>query len=446
MSDNIEKLLQEQKEAYDALKNGLNELKGSDAKTTEKIEKANKALDDLQDKINQSEEAQRKRADEIEAKMNRIGLNTDKENRDIRADALKFFAAKSEKPIRVVSDDQVKQYESYCDAYNQFIRAGGANGELLDADIRNALKAGSDPDGGYWVPATQSTKIIERLFETSPMRNVADVMVIGTDQLELPKDVDDATSGGWVGETESRSETDTPQVGVQKIPAHEQYAEPKATQKLLDDAVVDVEGWLARKIANKLSRTENTAFVSGNGVAKPRGFLDYGSSGSTAEDSARAWGVLQYVVTGTSAGFGSFASGSNADNIAPLITLQHKLKGEYRRGAVWAMNRLTLGEVRKLRDGDGNLIWQPSLQVGNPNTLLGHPVEEFDDMPVIAANSLSIAFGNFMIGYQIVDRFGIRILRDPYTGKPFVKFYTTKRVGGDVINFDAIKLLKFGTS
>jgi HK97 family phage major capsid protein len=440
--ENVEKLLQEQKEAFDSLKAGLSELKGSDAKTNEKIEKANKALTDLQAKIDASEEAQRKRADEIEAKMNRIGLNPDEKKRDLRDDALKFYAAKAKEPVKSVTSDQVKQYGEYCNAFHQYVRAGGANGEMLDSDIRNALKVGSDPDGGYWVPATASTKIIQRLFETSPMRSVADIMVIGTDRLELPKDVNEGTSGGWVGETQSRTETATPQTGTHVIPAHEQYAEPRATQKLLDDAVVDVESWLSAKIADILTRTENTAFVSGTGVSKPRGFLDYGSAATATDDSGRAWGILQLVNTGTSGGFGEFDS-TNADNVGPLIDIVHKVKGAYRQGAVWTMNRNTLAEVRKLRDGNGNLIWQPSLQVGNPNTLLGFPIVEFEDMADIAADSLSIAFGNFRIGYQIVDRFGIRVLRDPYTSKPFVKFYTTKRVGGDVINFDAIKLLKF---
>lgn len=443
--ENVEKLLQEQKEAFDSLKAGLSELKGSDAKTNEKVEKANKALTELQAKIDASEEAQRKRADEIEAKMNRIGLNPDEKNRDIQADALKFFAAKSNKPVLSVSADQVKQYQDYCNAFGHYMRAGGANGELLDSDVRNALKVGSDPDGGYWVPATASTKIIQRLFETSPMRSVADIITIGTDRLELPKDVNEGTSGGWVGETQSRSETATPQIGTHVIPAHEQYAEPRATQKLLDDAVVDVESWLSSKIADILTRTENTAFVSGTGVSKPRGFLDYGSASVTTDDSSRAWGLLQYVPSGASGAFADYTSG-DANDIGPLVDIIHKVKGVYRQGSVWTMNRNTLATVRKLRDADGNMLWQPSLQVGNPNTLLGFPIAEFDDMADIAANSFSVAFGNFRVGYQIVDRFGIRVLRDPYTSKPFVKFYTTKRVGGDVINFDAIKLLKFAAS
>ncbi len=440
--DNVEKLIKEQADAYAALKAGLDELKGSDSKTNEKVEVANKALGDLQAKIDASAEAQKRRADEIEAKMQRIGLNTSDKERDLRADALKFFAAKSEKPVRKVTDEMVKQYTEYCDAFDQFIRAGGANGEMLDADVRNSLKVGSDPDGGYYVPATVSTKVIQKLFETSPMRQYADIQVIGTDRLELPKDVDEAASGGWVAEMQSRSETGTPQIGMHVIPAHEQYAEPKATQKLLDDAVFDVEGWLARKVADIITRTENTAFVTGAGVGKPRGFADYASTALTTNDASRAWGKLQYVATGTSGGFGKM-SGTQADEIGPLIELMHKLKGAYRSGAVWAMNRYTLGECRKLRDADGNLLWQPSLQAGVVSTLLGHPVAEFDDMADIAANSYSIAFGNFGVGYQIVDRFGIRVLRDPYTSKPFVKFYTTKRVGGDVVNFDAIKLLKF---
>ena len=271
-------------------------------------------------------------------------------------------------------------------------------------------------------------------------------MTIGTDKLVIPLDVEEAASGGWVGEKASRADTNTPGVGEQTIEVFEQYAQPKATQRLLDDAEVDIEAWLAGKIADILTRTENTAFVSGNGVNKPKGFLGYASAAVTTADASRDWGKLQYIATGAA---GAFASPNASASRLPadvLIDLIQATKPLYRANGRFAMNRATAGAVRKLKDGDNNYLWQPSIVAGQPDQLLGYPVSELEDMPDIASNTFSIAFGDFRRGYQVIDRQGIRVLRDPYTEKPFVKFYTTKRVGGDVTDFDAIKLLKFGTS
>jgi len=274
------------------------------------------------------------------------------------------------------------------------------------------------------------------------MRQYADVVTIGTDRLELPKDINTGTSGGWVGEVESRAATATPEVGIQEIPVHEQYAMPQVTQKLLDDAQFPVESWLANKIADIMVRTENDTFIDGNGVMKPRGFTDYSSAAVTTEDDSRSWGVLQYHFTGSSGGFLSAASGA-ADC---FIELEGKLKSAYRSGAVWAMNRFTKASIRTLRDENGNYYLIPDLSGKGNDTLIGYPVAEFDDMEDIGADAYAVAFGNFRVAYQIVDRQGIRVLRDPYTNKPYIRYYTTRRVGGDVVGFDALKLLKFGTS
>lgn len=304
-----------------------------------------------------------------------------------------------------------------------------------------ALSVGIEADGGYWVTPQISDRVIQRQFDTSPLRTIANVVTIGSDAIEFPTDSNDLISGGWVGESDARGETATPEIGIKRIPVHEQFANPRATQKLLDDAAFPVEQWLADKIADKFIREENAAFVSGNGVSKPRGFLDYGGDATTEDDSARNWGLLQYVPSGNASGFDSTDPGD------ALIDLVHKLKPVYRVRAVWVMSRATAAEVRKFKDGQGNYLWSGgNVQEGLQQRLLGFPVVEAEDMPDVGGSAFPIAFGDFMAGYQIVDRQGVRTLRDPFTAKPFVQFYTTKRVGGDVADFDAIKLFKIATS
>ena len=337
------------------------------------------------------------------------------------------------------------EYRAYNGALSKYIRRGESR--LLEDDKRalafgeaKALSVGVQGEGGYWVTPEMSDRIIRRSFETSPMRSIASVVTIGTDAIEFPTDTNDAVTGGWVGEKDARAETATPQIGLIRIPVHEQFANPRATQKLLDDAAFPVEDWLADKIADKLVRDENVAFVTGNGVAKPRGFLDYGADALTTNDSSRAWGILQYTPSTNASGFAATDPGDD------LITLLYKLKAVYRAGASWLMNRATAAEVRKFKDGQGNYLWQTSFQAGQPDRLLGYPVVEGEDMPDVAASNFPIAFGNFREGYQIVDRQGVRVLRDPFSAKPFVQFYTTKRAGGDVTDFDAIKLFKIATT
>jgi HK97 family phage major capsid protein len=323
----------------------------------------------------------------------------------------------------------VEQYRSYKKAFRNYLRKNNAGSDIEEI---KALSAGSDPDGGYLVTPDISGRIVQLVNETSPMRQVANIVTIGTDRLEGTRDLDEVTTG-WVAETDARTETDTPQIGQYAIPVHEQYAEPRATQRLLDDAMFNIEEWLAAKIADKFSRMENTAFVSGDGTGKPKGFLTYAAG---VPDST-TFNVIEQVVSGAA---GAFAASNPGD---ALINLIYSLKGVYRSNAVFMMKRATLAEVRKLKDTDGNYIYNPDMQNKTGGTLFGFPVVEVEDMPALAADSLSIAFGDFNAGYQIVDRQGLHILRDNLTAKPFVKFYTTKRVGGDVVNFEAIKLMKF---
>jgi len=319
--------------------------------------------------------------------------------------------------------------DGYKAAFDTFLRKGE---EIMGADERKALSVGSDPDGGYVVYPDMSGRIVQKVFETSPMRVYASVQVISTDGLEGLYDLDEASSG-WVGETESRAETDTQQIGKWRIPTHELYAKPKATQKLLDDAAINMEAWLAGKVAEKFARDESTAFVSGNGINKPRGFLSY-SSGTTIP------GTIERIKTGVSSAFAADPNG-----LDKLLDALYSLKAPYRANATWFMPRLVTALARKLQDSDGQYQWQPSSQAGQPATLLGFPVAAFENFEALAANSLSMAVGDMREAYQIVDRIGIRTLRDPYSSKPYVEFYTTKRVGGDVVNFEAIKLIEFGS-
>jgi HK97 family phage major capsid protein len=315
---------------------------------------------------------------------------------------------------------------AYKAAFDRFLRKGE---EVMSVEERKALSVGTDPDGGYVVNPDLSGRIVARVFETSPMRAYASIQVISTDALEGLFDLNEASSG-WVGETQARAETNTPELGKWRIPVHELYAKPAATQKILDDASINMEAWLASKVAEKFARDEANAFVVGNGVGKPRGFLTY-ANGTTLP------GTIEQFKTGANAALASSPDGGDA-----LINALYGLKQQYRANATWYMNRATTSLVRKAKDSDGAYLWSPGIQAGQPATLLGYPVAAFEDMPSPATSSLSIAVGDMREAYQIVDRIGIRTLRDPYSSKPYVEFYTTKRVGGDVVNFEAIKLIR----
>ena len=367
----------------------------------------------------------------------------DQAEREERQFAARFFSQVSGKYRNAVEADlDMDQYRNYRDAFPAYLRGQG-NIEHLGPEVRNSMQVGSDAAGGYWVPAEMDSRMVTKLWETSEMRQYAGQISIGSDMWEQPKDVNDATSGGWVSEMAARAATDTPEIGMQRIETFEQYAYPEITQKMIDDAMIDIAAWLENKTVGKMERTENTAFCTGTGVGQPRGFLSYADAAVTTKDETRDWGVLQRVNSGAAGAFPT-VSGSSADDASKLIDMVSKLKKAYRPGAVWAMNSTTEATVRKLRDGDGRyLVDFGNLETGIGFSLHGHAIANFEDMADIAANSYSIAFGNFGVGYLIVDRAGFRVLRDPFTNKPYVGLYVTKRVGGDVVNFDAIKLMKF---
>ncbi len=315
--------------------------------------------------------------------------------------------------------------------------AKGFDGGLAPFETK-ALEVVNNAEGGYMVPTELSERIVSRQFDTTPMRQIATVMSISTEAVEMLRDTNEPVAQ-WISELGTPADTADSGIARIRIPVHELYAQPKATQKLLDDAFVNVEDWLINKVAAKFARAENNAFVVGDGIGMPRGFTSY--TAQTTADATRPWGVLQYVPTGVN---GAFASSNAADC---LFDLMHQLRVGYHPDAVWIMPRAVADRVRKFKENATQAyIWQPGLQQGQPATLLGFPVVLGEDMPAIATGSFSAAFGNFKEGYTIVDRIGMRILRDPYTGAPFIKFRCTKRTGGDVVNFEAIKLLSFSAT
>ncbi|MGE3623703.1 MAG: phage major capsid protein, partial [Bdellovibrionales bacterium] len=264
-----------------------------------------------------------------------------------------------------------------------------------------ALEVIDSAEGGYLVPPELAARIVTRQFDTTPMRQLATVMTISSDAVEMLRDTGEPAAQ-WISETATPADTSDGAMGRIRIPVYELYAQPKATQKLLDDATIDVEDWLVAKVSAKFARAENAAFVTGDGVTQPRGFTSYAAQ--AVDDATRAWGVLQYVATGAS---GAFASGNPADC---LVTLMHKLKSGYHPKAAWIMPRAVADLIRKFKESTTNAyIWQPGLQAGQPATLLGFPVHLGEDMPAVAAGSLSVAFGNFEEGYTIVDRQGMQI-------------------------------------
>lgn len=297
-----------------------------------------------------------------------------------------------------------------------------------------ALVGTSDAAGGYTVPEEIDAQIDRALTSISPIRAIANVVKVGSAGYRKLI-ATGGTPSGWVSEDAARPETDTPVFAEIAPPFGELYANPAASQAMLDDAAFDVESWLASEIATEFARAEGAAFVSGSGVNRPKGFL--AAPTSAAADGVRPFGTLQFVASGAA---GGFAASNPQDR---LIDLVQALRPPYRQGAVFVMNSATAARIRKLKTADGAFLWQPGLVAGQPDTLLGYPVVEAEDMPDIAADSLSIAFGNFKAGYLIAERTETQILRDPYTHKPFVHFYATKRVGGQMANSEAIKLMKF---
>ena len=382
---------EEFKHANDARLGALEEKRGDDVVLNEKIDRINAAVSEQKAKV----------------------------------DAL---ALKSKRPA--LHDGAAHAPDERKEAFQRYMRVGDATAMEL-----KALNVGTDADGGYLAPEETERLVAAAVQDISPIRQIASVREIGANVYRKPVSNGDAATG-WVAESGARAETASPTITAIDFPTMELYAMPAATQTLLDDSVVDIEQWLADEVQSEFAIQESAAFVSGSGTNQPKGFLSY----TIAEESVRAAGELGYVATGVD---GAFPASNPSDVLLDLIFTP---KQAYRANGRFVLNRSVLGQLRKFKDTDGNYLWQPSTQAGEPARLLGYPVTEAEDMPDIAANSHSIAFGDFRRGYLIVDRVGVRVLRDPYSSKPFVLFYTTKRVGGGVQDFDAIKFLKFSIS
>ncbi|MDQ0506553.1 phage major capsid protein [Xanthobacter agilis] len=365
------------------------------------------------------------------------GLTTDQIARiDAALDAhqarLDALVTKARRPA-LGAPERTVAASAHAGAFDTYVRHGEAGG--LKALEAKALSSGSGVDGGYLVPLEIESEIGRRLSALSPIRAVSSVRTIGGGSYRKPF----MTSGpvsGWAAETAARAQTDSPVLAALDFPAMELYAMPAATQALLDDAQVNVEEWLAEEVDTVFAAQEGAAFVSGDGVAKPQGFL----SATKVAESAWAWGKVGYVASGAAGGFPAAEGGDR------LIDLVYALKGGYRQNATFVMNRRTQSAVRKLKDENGNYLWAPPPVAGQGASLMGFPVVESEDMPDIAADAFPIAFGDFRRFYLVVDRTGLRVLRDPFSAKPYVLFYTTKRVGGGIMDFDAAKLLKFAAA
>ncbi len=290
-------------------------------------------------------------------------------------------------------------------------------------------------DGGYAVPHQIDAKIATTLKKLNPIRAISQVVQTGSAGYRKLITTG-GFSSGWVSETAARPATNTPTFVEILPPTGELYANPAASQAMLDDAGFDLETWLANEIAREFARAEGAAFISGNGTNQPKGFL--AAPTSAADDTTRPFGTLQFIASGNAT-----TMGTNPE--LKLIDLVHAVRPGHRQGATWVMNSATLAEVRKLKAADGSFLWQPGLSAGQPDRLIGYPVVEAKDMPDIAANTFPIAFGNFQNGYLIAERSATSILRDPFTNKPFVHFYSVKRVGGQVLDSEAIKLFKIST-
>ncbi|MBN7785250.1 phage major capsid protein [Ponticoccus gilvus] len=313
-------------------------------------------------------------------------------------------------------------------AFNAYLRSGdddGLRGLTLDGKSMNTF---INSDGGYLVDPETAEMIKSTLASTASIRAVASVVNVEASSFDVLIDQND-TGAGWADEAAATAETGTPTIERISIPLYELNAMPKVSQRLLDDSAFDVEGWLAGRIADKFLRAEAAAFVEGDGIDKPRGFLDH----TTVANGSWSWGSLGYVTTGAAADLG--------DGDA-LIDLVYALGAQYRAGATFVMNSKTAGALRKLKDADGRHLWADGFAAGEPARLLGYAVLIAEDMPDAGADAFPVAFGDFSAGYTIAERPDVRVLRDPFSAKPHVLFYATKRVGGDVSDFAAIKLLR----
>jgi HK97 family phage major capsid protein len=382
-------------------------------------------------------EANDEKLAEIERRLGADVVTTDKVERISRAldqqkRALDDLSLKRVRPQLGESGRKAAPSEHKA-AFDAYLRRGDERA-MRALDLK-AMSIGSGADGGYLVPDEIEAEIGKRLAQISPIRAIASVRQVSSAVLKKPFSKT-GPAVGWVAETAARPQTNSPALEEMQFPTAELYAMPAATPALLEDAVVDLDQWIAAEIETAFAEQEGTAFVNGNGTNKPKGFLAY----DIIAEGSWTWDKIGYIATGVA---GALPASNPSDK---LIDLVYALKAGYWQNANWVMNRKTQAAIRKLKDADGNYLWQPPATPGSRAMLMGFPLVEAEDMPDAATDGTPIAFGDFARGYLVVDRTGVRVLRDPYSIKPYVLFYTTKRVGGGVQDFDAIKLLKYGTS
>lgn len=382
----------------------------------------------IQAKFDEFKKANDKRIDAMSAEKSSLEGKVDKLNEQIS----EFESYKQQMELEQkqrnrpgISDSSAAEYK---DGFLSFLRKGDAS--KIET---KAVNTGADADGGFAVPEELDRAILEIERDMSPMRQVCNVMSVSTPDYKKLVNVGGAGSG-WVGEESERPETATPSLKQITANMGEIYANPAATQNSLDDIFFNAESWISSEVAKEFSDQEGLAFLSGNGTNKPKGILAYTLSSNA--DASRAFGQLQQIT----------ASGANTVTGNDLIDIIHSAKAGYRRNASFMMNNMSVAAIRKIKDNDGNYLWRPGLEAGAASSLLGYGIVENEDLADMEANANSILFGDFSRGYTIVDRIGTRILRDPYTNKPFVHFYTTRRTGGMLTDSNAIKVLKMAAS
>lgn len=453
VSKEVEKIGALAKENIDTLRKNYTELQHELKSQGEKVDMLGKLkLDRLADDISKRQEevdkknaeivaaneAMQKHMEQLDMMIQRQKMHgvagTDESQREVR-DFVLALNARSNKNIK--ADQVLAEVEKmagvmpeYKQAFEALIRING-DAQDLTPEQRKTLSVGSDPDGGYTVTPAMSSRVITKLFEMSPIRSLAGGESISTDALEMMTDIDDSTTCGWAGsETVLGNPTATPKLAKLRIPVHQLYARVYATQQLLEDSGINIESWLGNKIGDKMARTEASAFVTGTGIGQPRGFLTYGTGS--------AWGTIEQVAMGD-------ASLLTADG---FVSLKYALIEQYMERATWLMNRSTVAAAMKLKTSTGgDYVWKPGMLADDPtSTILGLPVRMATDMPAVAANALAVAIAEWREAYLIVDRLGITLQRDPYSAKPLVEFYSRKRLGADVVNFQAIKIGKIAAS
>jgi HK97 family phage major capsid protein len=394
-----------------------------------KVATATHSYDDVLIAFESFKDANDERLDQIEKRMSADVITVEKVDRINKA--LDELMLKSRRPI--LGSDVKSEPTEHKRAFDAYVRKGESHG--LSSIESKAMSVGSGQDGGYLVPAEVEAAIGRLLSKASPMRAIADVRQVSATLYKKPFNTNGA-SAGWIGEAAARPQTNSATLAELQFPTMELYAMPAATQALLDDSIVNIDEWIAREVEVVFAEQETDAFLNGDGITRPKGILSY----TKVAQSAWSWGNTGYIPTGVA---GAFAATNPTDKMVDLI---YALKASYRQNARFMLSRATQAQVRKFKDAQGNYLWQPAATANGNAMLLNFPVVESEYMPDIATDTYSMAFGDFKRGYLIVDRVGVRILRDPYSTKPYVLFYTTKRVGGGMQDFDAIKLMKFGVS